>query len=40
MEGSGRQYYVLIQTPDAAGEDNSGPHGVAYLLAPVEKETT
>lgn len=36
VEGACRRYYVLIQTPDAAGEDDSGPHGVPHLLPPVE----
>jgi len=33
MEGAGKQYFVLVETPEVGGE---GPHGVPHLLAPVE----
>lgn len=36
VEGACRRYYVLIETPGVAGEDDSGPHGVPHLLMPLE----
>ena len=35
MKDCGKQYHILIETPDVGGD---GPHGVSHLLMPLEIE--